>query len=31
MYKEYKTTVKKVCLVFGENFFLRSSEPKNVL
>lgn len=31
MYKEYKVTVNKVCLVFGENFFLRSREPKNVI
>lgn len=31
MYKEYKVTVKKIGLVFGENFFLRSREPKNVL
>lgn len=30
MYKEY-SDCKKVCLVFGENFFLRSREPKNVL
>lgn len=30
MNKEYKVTVKKVRLVFGENFFLRSREPKNV-
>lgn len=28
MYKEYKVTVKKVCLVFGENFFLRSPAKK---